>query len=368
METRIHASIRAIPLAEWRRIEDPHSPFQDYEFHQALEDAGVVGEKLGQRPIYFTLWDDGLVAAAVLYLKTHSYGEYIFDWQWAQEAERAGIPYYPKLMLAQPFTPASAAKLLVADARWRAPLLAAIRDFWQRSGTGGMHALFVGDEEAAAFRELGFLERASHQYHFQVSGLTYFADFIDKLKARKAKNILAERAALADMTIWRKTGAQLSGADGAGFYPYYRSTIDDKEGIAYLTEDFFRLVAERMPDRLMLVGTEGAQALFFHKGSRLYGRYWGALAPREFLHFELCYYQGIEFAIERGLTVFEAGAQGEHKLLRGFVPVRIRSFHEVSHPGLRQALVPFLQQEEERVAAMMIAYAKALPFKASEKY
>lgn len=367
MDVRLHSSITEIPLAEWRRLEDPDSPFQDYEFHQCLEDAGVVGEKVGQRPIYFTLWESGLVAAAVLYLKTHSYGEYIFDWQWAEAAERAGIPYYPKLMLAQPFTPASAGKLLVTDARWREPLLTAVRDFWQRSGTGGMHALFVGDDDAEVFRRLGFMERASHQYHFRVTGLKCFTDFIGKLKARKAKHILAERAALADMTIWRKSGAQLSGADGAGFYPYYRSTIDDKEGIAYLNENFFRLIAERMSDRLMLVGTEGAQALFFHKGQRLYGRYWGAITPREFLHFELCYYQGIEYAMERGMTLFEAGAQGEHKLLRGFVPVHIRSFHEVAHPGLRQALVPFLLQEEERVAVMMATYAKALPFKASER-
>lgn len=356
-----HSSIYEIPVEEWRKLEDPQSPFQDYEFHSSLEDSGVIGGRSGWKPIYLTIRTTEVVAAAVVYVKYHSYGEYIFDWSWAEAAEQAGLNYYPKLLMAIPFTPASARKLLYLEEKWRTVLVDELMKLWRAMGVSSFHSLFLSQVEVKAFQG-DLLERHSFQYHFLNLGYHDFADFLAKLKTKKAKTLKKERAALSDMKIEQLTGNSLSGKDGADFYPLYCNTIEDKNSIGYLNADFFKLVIERMSDRVLLVRTQIAEALFFYKGEMLYGRYWGCREEREFLHFELCYYQGIDFTLKNKLKIFEAGAQGEHKIARGFQPTVILSAHGITHTGLHQAVGKFLIQEKQMVARTCEVLSGSLPF------
>lgn len=342
-------------------LEDPHSPFQDYEFHTALEDSNVIGDKTGWRPIYLTIRTSELVAAAVVYVKYHSYGEYIFDWSWAQAAEQAGLNYYPKLLMAAPFTPASSRKLLYLDNQWREVLVDELLKLWRSMNVSSFHSLFLNRSEVQAFAGK-LLERHSFQYHFVNRGYKDFADYLTNLRTKKAKTLRKERAALSDMKIDQLTGTKLTGHDGESFYPLYMSTIQDKNAIAYLNAEFFKIIFERMKDRILLVRTEAAEALYFYKGQILYGRYWGSRAEREFLHFELCYYQGIDFTLKNKFKVFEAGAQGEHKISRGFEPTVILSAHGMSHPGLHDAVEKFLLQEKNIVARTCDELSQLLPF------
>lgn len=356
-----HSSIYEIPIEEWRKLEDPHSPFQDYEFHSSLEDSGVIGDKAGWRPIYLTIRTTDLVAAAVVYVKFHSYGEYIFDWSWAEAAEQAGLAYYPKLLMAAPFTPASARKLLYIDQKWQSVLVDELMKLWRSMRVSSFHSLFLDSNEVQAFAG-HLLERHSFQYHFVNSGFVDFADYLTKLRTKKAKTLKKERAALNDMKVEQLTGAELSAKDGETFYPLYKNTIQDKNAFGYLNEEFFKLIVERMKHRVLLVRTDIAEALFFYKGDKLYGRYWGCREEREFLHFELCYYQGIDFTLKNKLRIFEAGAQGEHKIARGFVPTIILSAHGMSHSGLHEAVGRFLIQEKKMVSNTCDVLALSLPF------
>jgi predicted N-acyltransferase len=356
-----HSSIYEIPIEEWRKLEDPHSPFQDYEFHTSLEDSGVIGGKTGWKPVYLTIRTTEVVAAAVVYVKFHSYGEYIFDWSWAEAAQQAGLNYYPKLLMAIPFTPASARKLLYLDEKWRTVLVDELMKLWRGIGVSSFHGLFLNALEVKAFQGQ-LLERYSFQYHFINSGYLDFTDYIAQLRTKKAKTLKKERAALNDMKIVQLTGDDLTGKDGEDFYPLYCNTIEDKNSIGYLNASFFKLIVERMKARVLLVKTDIAEALFFYKGEKLYGRYWGTRDEREFLHFELCYYQGIDFTLKNKLKVFEAGAQGEHKIARGFKPTIILSAHGMSHPGLHDAVGRFLIQEKQMVTNTCRVLSESLPF------
>ena len=370
--------IEQVDEATWRALEPPNFPFFDFEFLRALERSGSIGDATGWSPVYLVCKDDigRVLGALCLYLKTDSYGEYIFDWEWARAYQRHGLTYYPKLVAAVPFTPATGPKLLVhgPDAG-RAAVTRALLDAAQRLGderrVSSSHALFLPEEELDEFAERGFAVRHSLQFHWHNRGYDAFSDYLDALTSKRRRQVARERRQLAGegLEIERLTGEALSPEHAAIMYRFYLGTLDRKWGMPYLTEGFFAEVFRTMRDRILLVlardgvGRPVAGALNFFKGQTLYGRYWGATEGRRNLHFELCYYQAIEFAIERRLALFEAGAQGEHKLARGFLPSLTYSAHALHHPGFRRAIERYIAEEKELIAEDMAEYARSDPYK-----
>jgi predicted N-acyltransferase len=375
-------SIEQVDERAWRALEPPHFPFFDYEFLRALERSGSVGDASGWAPSYLVCKDgERVLGAFPLYLKTDSYGEYIFDWEWARAYERHGLPYYPKLVAAVPFTPATGPKLLLRpdvseDAGRRGAvkraLLDAARELGDELGVSSTHALFLPEEELGEFAQRGFAVRHSLQFHWRDRGYGAFSDYLEALTSKRRRQISRERRQLEDegLTIERLTGEALQDEHAAIMHRFYVMTLDGKWGFPYLTEAFFHEVVRTMPDRTLLVlARDGltrrpvAAALYFFKGRSLYGRHWGAAERRRNLHFELCYYQGIDFAIERRLELFEAGAQGEHKLARGFLPSLTYSAHAIRHPGFRRAIEDYIEEEKELLAGAMEAYGRHDPYR-----
>jgi predicted N-acyltransferase len=372
-------SIEHVGEAAWRALEPPDFPFFDFEFLRALERSGSVGEGSGWSPVYLVCENGGgLPGALPIYLKTDSYGEYIFDWDWAHAYHEHGLPYYPKLVAAVPFTPATGPKLLVSrDANGdRGPvtnaLLDAARKLGDERGVSSSHALFLPEQELGEFEKNGFAVRHSVQFHWRNRGYGSFDDYLGALEGKRRRQISRERRQLADegLIIERLTGDDLRPEHARTMYRFYLGTFDRKWGFPYLTGEFFEEVFRTMKDRILLAlardastGRPVAGALNFFKGDSLYGRYWGASEERRNLHFELCYYQAIEFAIERGLALFEAGAQGEHKLARGFLPTVTYSAHEIRHPVFRQAIERYIAEEREYVAHTVAEYASHDPYK-----
>ncbi|HEX8259724.1 MAG TPA: GNAT family N-acetyltransferase [Rubrobacteraceae bacterium] len=363
-------------LAAWRALEPPDFPFFDYEFLRALERSGSIGGGSGWSPVYLVCKDDlgGVLGALPLYLKTHSYGEYIFDWEWAHAYRQHGLPYYPKLVAAVPFTPATGPKLLVRPDADRAAvtraLLAAARRLGEERRVSSSHALFLPEEELDEFIEHGFAVRHSVQFHWRNRGYGAFSDYLDAMMSKRRRQVARERRQLEGVEIERLTGSELCPEHAATMYRFYLSTSDRKWGSPYLTGAFFAEVFRTMGDRILLIlardrgtGRPIAGALNFFKGRTLYGRYWGTTEERRNLHFELCYYQAIEFAIERRLALFEAGAQGEHKLARGFLPSLTYSAHAIHHPDFRRAIEDYINVEKKILAEDMVDYAQHDPYK-----
>jgi predicted N-acyltransferase len=364
--------------AEWRALEPPGFPFFDFEFLTALERSGSIGPGSGWEPVYLVCRDAGrLLGALCLYLKTDSYGEYVFDWEWARAYREHGLRYYPKLVAAVPFTPATGPKLLVrpdvaggARAAVTRALFDAARELGDELGVSSTHALFLPERELGEFAERGFALRHSLQFHWRNRGYDAFPDYLDALVSKRRRQIARERRQLDGIEIERLTGEALTGGHATTMHRFYVGTFDRKWGFPYLTEAFFDEVFRTMADRILLVLARDelsrrpvAGALFFFKDGALYGRYWGAAEWRRNLHFELCYYQGIEFAIERGLELFEAGAQGEHKLARGFLPTLTYSAHAIRHPGFRHAIERYIAEERELTAVTVAAYDRHDPYK-----
>ena len=363
-------------LAAWRALEPPDFPFFDCEFLRALERSGSIGGGSGWSPVYLVCKDDlgGVLGALPIYLKTHSYGEYIFDWEWAHAYRQHGLPYYPKLVAAVPFTPATGPKLLVRPDADRAAvtraLLTAARRLGEERRVSSSHALFLPEEELDEFIEHGFAVRHSVQFHWRNRGYGAFSDYLDAMMSKRRRQVARERRQLEGVEIERLTGSELSPEHAATMYRFYLSTSDRKWGSPYLTGAFFAEVFRTMGDRILLVlardrgtGRPIAGALNFFKGRTLYGRYWGSTEERRNLHFELCYYQAIEFAIERRLALFEAGAQGEHKLARGFLPSLTYSAHAIRHPDFRRAIEDYITMEKKILAEDMADYAQHDPYK-----
>ncbi len=366
---------------DWRALEPPDFPFFDHEFLGALERSGSVGGANGWTPVYLVCEEGGSVLGAMpLYLKTDSYGEYVFDWEWAHAYRQHGLPYYPKLVAAVPFTPATGPKLLlrpdVANGTDRAPVVRALldeaRELGDEYGVSSSHALFLPERELADFTAQGFAVRHSLQFHWRNRGYGAFSDYLETLEGKKRRQVARERRQLAQegLEIERITGEDLGAEHAEIMYRFYLGTYDRKWGFPYLTDAFFSEVFETMRDRVLLaLARDGltrrpvAGSLFFYKGGSLYGRYWGASEQRRNLHFELCYYQGIEFAIERGLSLFEAGAQGEHKLARGFLPTLTYSAHEIRHPAFKRAIERFIAEERELLADTLAEYANHDPYR-----
>ena len=372
-------SIEHADEAAWRALEPQDFPFFDFEFLRALERSSSVGGASGWLPSYLVCKDEGRTLGALcLYLKTDSYGEYIFDWEWARAYREHGLPYYPKLVAAVPFTPATGPKLLVrpdVDEAGRVAVTRALLDAAQRLGdehrVSSSHALFLPERELEEFAQRGFAVRHSLQFHWHNRGYDAFSDYLNALEGKRRRQVVRERRQLGGegLKIECLTGEALGSEHAAAMYRFYLGTLDGKWGVPYLNEAFFSEVFRTMSDRILLVfardgaGRPVAGALNFYKGQALYGRYWGAAEKRRNLHFELCYYQAIEFAIERRLELFEAGAQGEHKLSRGFLPSLTYSAHEIRHPGFRRAIEQYIAEEKEVLAGAMAAYAHHDPYK-----
>jgi hypothetical protein len=389
LTVRIVTDLADVERAAWDRLDHGGSPFLEHGFLRALERSGSVGAGTGWEPHVILAEDVGgpaelegaagaLVGAVVCFRKDHSYGEYIFDFGWARAAARAGIAYYPKLVVAAPHTPATGPRLLLSPPRPGGPaplevartLVAAVRDLADDLRCSSIHWLFVTEAEQALLRELGFLPRTTFQFHFQNPGYGDFDGFLATLQSRKRKQIRKERArarAAVD-AIDLVPGAELATADLDALDRFYRTTTREHGGTEYLHRGFFHALRETLPHRMLMArarrgGRTIAGALYLESERALFGRYWGASEPIPFLHFEIACYLGIERCIARGLPRFEAGAQGEHKLLRGFAPAPTCSAHWIRHAGLRGAVERFLCEEAVDVRAYMSELERFTPFR-----
>jgi predicted N-acyltransferase len=368
--------IDAVPAAEWDSCAGRDNPFLRHAFLKALEDSGSVGRKTGWLPQHLTLVDEHgvLQAAAPMYVKGHSQGEYIFDHGWADAYERAGGHYYPKLQVAVPFTPVPGPRLLVrdGDADVRGALIGALRSVAEQSKLSSLHVTFCPEEEAAAMGEAGFLHRIGVQYHFGNPGYGSFDDFLGALASRKRKAIRKEREAIKDygLTIRALSGSELTPRHWDAFFAFYMDTGDRKWGRPYLTRRFFDLLGADMADDVVLMfaekdGEPVAGALNLKGTDCLYGRNWGCLDAFKFLHFELCYYQAIDYAIAHKLARVEAGAQGEHKIQRGYLPVATHSAHWIAERSFRAAVADFLERERRVIRQEIAGLAEFSPFRKS---
>lgn len=336
----------------------PYNPFVSYDFLLVCEESGCAAAETGWLPSHLLLEDeDGrLIGAAPAYLKGHSYGEYVFDHGWADAWERAGGQYYPKLQSSVPFTPVTGPRLLAADDATRRALARGMKLVADRYGLSSAHVTFVDEHSAAALGAEGWLERLDQQFQFRNEGYATYEDFLGRLASRKRKTLKRERReALQDgISVEWVTGSDLTEAHWDAFFAFYMDTGNRKWGTPYLNRRFFSLLSERMADRILLVmarraGRYIAGALNLIGSDRLYGRNWGAIEEHPFLHFEVCYHQAIDYAIEHHLAVVEAGAQGEHKLSRGYLPEITRSAHYIADAGLRRAVTDFLGREKRAV-------------------
>ncbi len=373
---RVVSGLADIAPAEWDACAGGSDPFLSHAFLEALEASGSATAETGWLPQHLALEDEKgrLLGAAPLYLKSHSYGEYVFDWGWASAYERAGGRYYPKLQCSVPFTPVTGPRLLLrpdappaaADA-----LIAAMIELARRHKVSSLHVTFPTRREWERFGEAGFLLRMGQQFHWENDGYGSFEDFLAALNSRKRKQIRRERrdALSGGIEIETLTGSAIETRHWDAFFRFYRSTSDRKWGEAYLTRAFFDLIGARMAERIVLVmakkgGRYVAGALNLMGSDTLYGRNWGCLGDFPFLHFEVCYYRAIDFAIARGLKRVEAGAQGQHKIQRGYLPTPTYSAHWIRDPGFAGAIADFLRRERRALENEMEQLEEELsPFK-----
>lgn len=382
VEIRVIPSLREVKPEDWDACAcpeavngaRPNDPFTTFRFLKALEDSGSVGTGTGWQPQYLTAYiDDMLIAAAPMYAKSHSQGEYIFDHNWAHAYERAGGRYYPKLQVAVPHTPATGRRLLVRpgfeEVGTQALLQGAVQ-IASNNEISGVHMTFCTEAEAARGEELGLMARKSQQFHWQNDGYADFDEFLATLSSRKRKNIRKERAGAQQFggSIETFTGDGLQPEHWDAFWEFYQDTGARKWGTPYLTRAFFDIAQETLRDDIALVlakrnGEWIAGALNFIGARTLYGRYWGCCEHHPFLHFELCYYRAIDIAIEMGLDRVEAGAQGQHKLARGYLPTATWSLHWIADAGFRDAIGAYLRAEREAVDEEIEILTDYGPFK-----
>jgi len=420
LSIEIRDSIAEIASEDWNALSNEGNPFLTYEFLHGLESTGCMGRHNGWYPRYILLWHKStpqkLVGAMPCYLKTNSYGEFVFDWAWAEAFERHNMPYYPKLVCSVPFTPATGPRILVHSELFskerkrelQSMLARAAQQYCVSESYSGVHWLFTeesecellcaevsamddhgetddesdkeadknADEETAQQKEL--LRRIDCQYHWHNDNYASFDDFLSKCTAKRRKTIRRERRYVTDANIrlTKRMGASLSDREWQWVHELYSSTFDRKWGNPSLTLEFFKQIGATFGGNVLIVFAHDESAdepdkpiacsVMFFGNSVLYGRYWGCREERHSLHFEACYYQGIEFCIERGLQIFEPGAQGEHKITRGFVPTITRSAHFIAHPGFRDAIAEFLAEERPYVVQRCDGLTDLLPFKHSD--
>ena len=378
----IAGAISEIDASQWDGLANPdiaaYDPFVSHAFLQALEQSGSIAPDTGWLPQHLLLQgNNGQLAAAMpCYLKSHSMGEFVFDHSWAEAYDRAGMDYYPKLLCAVPVTPVPGRRFLTGKAdnaaELQQTLTAAAIELTRRVKASSLHITFLNDEQTERAGAQGLLKRTGHQYHWSNTGYATWDDFLATLASRKRKNLKRERRdALANgISIDWLTGAEITEAHWDAFFAFYMDTGNRKWGSPYLNRAFFSLLGEAMAKHCLLVmakreGRYIAGALNIIGGDALYGRYWGCLEQHPFLHFEVCYYQAIDFAIARGLKRVEAGAGGEHKLVRGYEPMATHSVHWIADPRFRQAIADFLVREQSYVERQGEAMAGMTPFKKS---
>jgi predicted N-acyltransferase len=375
MQVKQIENVSDITAADWNALAGSSYPFISHEFLAALETSGSVSGPTGWLPRHLLVYDGAeLIAVLPLYLKTHSYGEYVFDQAWAEAYRRHGLAYYPKWLAAIPFTPCPGPRLLVKDAVDRTGVMRLILEFIRErsieKGISSWHCLFPERKEAAQWQAQGVLLREGVQYHWFNKDYRSFGDYLDTFTAAKRKMIRRERRKVgaAGIEMRRLPGDQVSDAAWQAFYRFYALTYLKNASQPYLTPDFFRRCAAAMGDRMLLVealknGKTVAAALSFIGSNTLYGRYWGCAEAFDALHFEACYYQGLEYCIEHGLQRFDSGAQGEHKIARGFEPVPTYSAHWLKEPTFAEAIENFLTRERRAIKIYRQNAADYLPFK-----
>ena len=362
-----------IPESQWQSLRQDRYPFMDYHFLKALEDNHCIGSSTGWTPVYLARCDDnGSIDLLIpLYLKEHSYGEYVFDWSWADAYHRHGFQYYPKLLWAIPFTPASGPRLLCrgdAQQAWQ-DAIGVVRQLAANEDVSGWHLNFFLPDVLPALASADLLVRSACQYHWFNRGYQHFDHYLEHFTSRKRKAVRKERSRIQDsgIELQRLSGAGITAADIQFFYRCYQSTYHKRGQQGYLTSGFFHQLLQHMSDQMLLVIATHQQqriaaALYFFDDHTLYGRYWGCLQEVDGLHFEACYYQGIEFCIKRGLQRFDPGTQGEHKISRGFEPILTYSAHELAHPGFQDAVARFIGEEQQQILAWQQEAATLLPF------
>lgn len=399
LRVRVATSLKAIPASAWDACANPQAgiagspesaceavdslsqldtdnPFVSHAFLRALEESGCIGGRSGWSPAYLLVEDanDKVLAATPSFLKSHSQGEYVFDHGWADAYERAGGRYYPKIQVSAPFTPATGPRLLVADGpradEARTGLIAGLEALRDQTDASSIHVTFAQGPDVAALTEAGYLERRDLQFHWQNEGFGSYDDFLSLLASRKRKALKRERreALSAGITVDVLSGSDLTERVWDDFFAFYQDTGSRKWGRPYLNRRFFSLVGEAMGERIVLVMAKRADryiagAINFRGANTLYGRNWGCIEDHPFLHFELCYHQAIDYAIAHKLARVEAGAQGEHKLARGYRPVITRSAHYLADRGLQRAVANYLVNEHAHIASAQEALAAESPFR-----
>ena len=362
LHQQVFHSLREVAPESWNRLIGDAFPFAEYDYLLALEEGRCVGIEPGWEPRYLTLWEGKqLQAACYLYRKTNSNGEYIFDWDWANAYQRYSQRYFPKLTSAVPFTPATGPKLLVsADAsnprEFQQQLLASALELVQQEGCSSLHFLFIPAEECEIYEAAGLLLRHSFQFHWQNQGYDSFEDFLSRLRSKRRKEILRERRQVQEqgLEVILLRGEEVEPKLCRVMYDFYLTTIDRKWAMPYLSYEFFQYIFTHFRDQLVLAlarkqGRWVAGTINYHKGPHLFGRYWGCRQDFRSLHFELCYYRLIEYAIEQGVQRFEAGAQGAHKIQRGFLPNLTYSAHWIAHPAFHRAIGEFIEEEKRSI-------------------
>jgi len=372
--TRIVSSLSEIGAAAWDELiglQADANPFLSYAFLHALHESGCASAESGWQPQYVTLWvGEQLHAALPLYAKNHSYGEYVFDWAWAEAYKRNGLEYYPKLLSAIPFTPVSGSRLLARDADATAALIEIMCAIREGSATSSMHVLYPPPQQAEALKRAGFMLRSGVQFHWLNAGYRNFDDFLATLERKKRKNIRAERRKVqeAGVTFRHVEGADATEADWRFFKRCYDQTYSAHYSTPYLNLDFFLRIGATMPQHILLIVAERdgrpiASSLVIHTDKTLFGRYWGALEQVPCLHFETAYYQPLEYCIAHGIECFEGGAQGEHKMARGFLPQKTWSAHWLAQPAFADAIERFLKQESGGVDSYIDELTERNPFR-----
>jgi len=373
-EIKVVDDLSAIPASDWDSLAKDN-PTLKHTFLQSMIEAGCTTAETGWLPQFITLWrgteqEKNLVGAVPLYMKGNSYGEYVFDWAWAEAYQRAGLDYFPKLLVAVPFTPCGGARLMAHRADDQKILIDVLLQIASQSEVSSIHVLFANIDEQALLLKAGFLSRTSVQFHWQNANYGSFDDFLATMSHDKRKKIKQERRKVADagITFERKMGTTITEEDWDFFYLCYTRTYHAHFSTPYLNRAFFKLIGARMPDNILLVmAKRGDQAiaasLNFFNNTTLFGRYWGTTEFYSGLHFETCYYQTLEFCIERGIPIFEGGAQGQHKLARGFLPIKCHSAHWLKEPRFAQAVEDFLRRETGGIESYVNELNESNPFK-----
>lgn len=370
--TRVMAAPQDIPAAAWNALLPPGSPpFVRHEYLAALHASGSATPSTGWTPRFLTLWrGHQLAAACPLYIKDHSYGEYVFDWAWAHAYEQHGLAYYPKALVAVPFTPVPGPRLLAIDTAARQALVRALLRWARKEKVSSLHLLFTEEEDVAACGAEGLMLRHTVQFHWENAAYADFDAFLASLSHDKRKKIRQERRKVTDAGVtfrWAR-GADIAAADWDFFYRCYQRTYREHGNSPYLTREFFRQVARDPPDAWLLFVAERegrpiATSLIALGGDAAFGRYWGALERVDCLHFEACYYQPLAWCIEHGVARFEGGAQGEHKMARALMPVKTTSAHWLAHPAFADAVERFLEREGQGIAGYLEHLQERSPFR-----